>query len=58
LNTSGRELRGLRESRCGRTCDGAFRSCRMHQEPLIERGITSDVIGAFFEVYNNLGLAF
>jgi GxxExxY protein len=30
----------------------------MHQEPLIERGITSDVIGAFFEVYNNLGLGF
>jgi GxxExxY protein len=30
----------------------------MHQEPLIERGITSDVIGAFFEVYNSLGFGF
>ena len=30
----------------------------MRQEPLIEHGITSDVIGAFFEVYNNLGLGF
>jgi hypothetical protein len=30
----------------------------MRQEPLIEHGITSDVIGAFFEVYNSLGFGF